>query len=170
MSVRRGVNSLTMACDQSGNASNITDANVQANLKLEKNNAENLALLVIGRYDPGTPHFAKAKRLYTDAQIQFNAFTSTMLDNYVAGQKVDLSSTAKAAAESSNKFCDYVQSLKLESRGPELILAAAPVLIDIGEKLWTYFVTRSTEDRTAFANSLRPEITWANWDMLTNRD
>jgi hypothetical protein len=155
------------ACDQSKSA-NITDANVQAKLKLEKNNAENLALLVIAKFGPTTSQFVRAKELYTDAESQNNAFTSTILDNYVAGKKVDLSSTAKAAADSSKEFCDYVQSLNLESRGIELVLEAAPVLIDIGEKLWTFFADRSTEERTAFANTLRPQITWMNWNRLTS--
>jgi hypothetical protein len=161
---------LSTACDQSNNTTNITDANVQARLKVQKNNAKDLALLVIGRYDPSTPQFARAKALYTDAQIQFNAFTSTMLDNYVARQKVDLSDTAQAAAKASKDFCDYVQSLNLVSRGIGLILEAAPVLVDIGLKLWNNFATQTTEERTAFANSLRPQITWKNWDLLINGD
>lgn len=156
-----------VSCDQTV-TSNITDGNVQAKLKVEKNNAENLALAVIGQYDATTDQYGKAKELYTNAQIQFNAFTSTMLDNFAAGRKVNLDATAAAAASSSKVFCDYVESLKIENRGFASLLAAAPVLVDIGEKLWGFFADRAMADRTAFAQMLRPQITWVKWSRLTN--
>jgi hypothetical protein len=92
-----------------------------------------------------------------------------MLDNFAADRRVDLSSTAKEAADASERFCEYVRSLSgLESRGPELILAAAPVLIDVGEKLWTFFADRSAQERETLANVLRPQITWKSWAHLTD--
>jgi hypothetical protein len=156
-----------VGCDQT-TSSNITDGNVQAKLKVEKNNSQNLALSVIAKYDPTTPEYARAKELYTDAQIQFNAFTSTMLDNFVAGRKVDLEATATAAASSTKEFCDYVDSLNTEHRGLALLLEAAPVLVEIAEKLWGFFADRAETERTNFANALRPQITWAAWEHLTD--
>ena len=155
-----------VACNQVVSA-NVTDANVQARLKSEKSQAENLALLVKARYTSSTDEYAKAKELYATAQSQFNAFTSTMLDNYVAGRGVDLSPTARDAAESAKKFCDYVGSLPVKSRSAALLVQAAPVLVEIGTTLWSFFDDRSREQRETFAATLRPQITWASWDRIS---
>lgn len=155
-----------VACHQVVSA-NVTDADVQVRLKSEKGQAENLALLVKARYRSSTEEYAKAKEHYTTAQIQFNAFTSTMLDNYVAGRGVDLSSTARDAAESAKKFCNYVGSLPVKGRSAALLVQAAPVLVEIATTLWAFFEDRSREQREAFAATLRPQITWTKWDQIS---
>ncbi len=147
----------------------ITDANVQANLRFEKSNAANLALQVIAAYGKNTPEYLQAKQLYTTAQERYNAFVSTMLDNYKAGQKVDLTPTATAAAQAGQDFCTYVQSLHIPSQGTaELVLASLPVLIEVASKIWDIISTHSNDQKNQLANSLQPQITWPSWSQLSN--
>ncbi len=146
----------------------ITDANVQARLRLEKSNASALALEVKAAYGKDTAQYRKAKALYTDAQERYNAFTSTMLDNYRIGQAVNLTPTAMEAARAGQEFCNYVNSLHISSQGgAELILTSLPALLEVASKLYSIISTRSADKRVLLADSLQPQITWPSWDHLS---
>ena len=60
-----------------------------------------------------------------------------------------------------------MDSLHLSSRGTvELALEALPILVEVGEKLWTYFEHGSAEKRQAFADTLRRQVIWVPWERL----
>jgi hypothetical protein len=149
----------------------MSSGNFQVQLQIIRDGAKTMALQIIASYDPASPEYEKAKKLYTTAQIKFNSFTSVMLLNYTVGNKIDLKASAKEAVDSYRTFSDYVNSLNPETKG---VIGIAPVidaLLKIADKAWDLFekYRKGEHDRRqALADGLKPLITWTEWNKLTS--
>lgn len=146
---------------------NVENGDLQAQLQLQKTNAKSLALQVIATYKPADPQYIQARQLYTTAQNQYNAFITTLLTNYVAGTKVDLTQTANAAAAANKAFSDYVASLKPQTKSIAALVAAGTALASFAEGIWDWFSGKQTAQRQALANALKPLWIWDDWSKLT---
>ena len=146
---------------------NVSDPITQNQLKLEKSKAENLAVELMKTKKPNSTEYKEAKRLYTKAQEQYNAYTSTLLMMLKNGQKQDMSKVANDAASAASQFTDYVNSKIPDTKSAALIPVVAGVLFDLAERLWKIYSSESKAQRDALAAELEPKITWKSWSDLT---
>jgi hypothetical protein len=73
---------------------------------------------------------------------------------------------AQSAAAKAKTFSDYVEANAKSARTATLIPILATVLVEVAEKLWTYFSNRAANEREALARRLAPEVTWEKWAVL----
>jgi hypothetical protein len=148
-------------------AEDITAANVQDRLILEKTKAENLVLSVKSKFKPSSPQYAQTRLKYSQAQIAFNNYTKAMLSNYKVGNKVDLRVSASTAAQANDDFQNYVLSLHIVNKSPTVLLTVlVPVLLEVGEKLFEFIRGEGERTRERLANAIAEQITWSDWNAI----
>jgi hypothetical protein len=144
----------------------VTDSNVLDYLLVEKTKAQALALMVKTAFDRSRPEYTTARQKYTAAQLAFNNYTMAMLSNYKAGKRMDLQESAQLATSRSKDLENYVSNLNLPSKGFSAIFVSAGILVDIGEKLFTYIQQKRQDDRAKIADAIAVQVTWDDWDKI----
>jgi hypothetical protein len=145
----------------------VTDKNFLDQLLVEKTKAQGLVLQLKTELDSQDPRYSVAKQKYTAAEVAFNNYTKAMVDNYQIGKDPDLKGSAQLAALRAQEFENYVSGLKLQSKGSfSAAFAAAAVLLEISEKLYSFVVTQQQEQRLKTAKAIASQVTWDDWDKI----
>jgi hypothetical protein len=93
-----------------------------------------------------------------------------MLTSYKVGSRTDLKESAQLAASRAKEFESYVSSLNLPSgKGATAVFVVAMGLIEIGEKLFTFFQKTQENARAGIAEATAPLVTWDDWDKIGAR-
>ena len=157
------ISALTALAIQSAHA-DVTDANFLTHLLLEKTKAEALVQRLKIEFEPTRPEYVIGRQKYTAAQQAFNNYTHAMLSNYKVGNKVDLKEIGQLAASRAKDFDDYVSGLK--SKGFTAVFVAVGVLIEIGDKLYTFIIKHVQDERVRTADAIASQVTWDDWDKI----
>jgi hypothetical protein len=157
------ISALTILAIQSARA-DVTDSNVLNYLLLEKTKAEALVQRLKIEFEPTRSEYVTGRQKYTAAQQAFNNYTNAMLSNYRVGNKVDLKEIAQLAASRAKDFEDYMS--KIPSKGFTAVFVAMGVLIEIGDKLYTYIVKNVRDERAIIADAITRQVTWDDWDKI----
>ena len=156
---------LALAIPSAG--ADVTDANVVDHLMVEKTKAQVLVLQLKTTFEPRDPQYTLGRQKYTAARQAFNNYTRAMLNNYKVGNKADLKESAQLAASRAKEFESYVTSLNLPSgKGAAVFFVVAAGLIEIGQKLFTFFQNTQETARTKIAEATAPLVTWDDWDKI----
>ena len=135
-------------------------------LTTTKTAAENGVIALKFAFAPARREYKIGQEKYTAAENAYNNYTRALLSSYKVNTEINLNDSAKLAALRAEAFQKYVSSLRLETKSPIVILAAVGVLIEIGEKFYTYVKTLRQEERVRFADTIAPQITWNDWDKV----
>jgi hypothetical protein len=144
----------------------ITDANVVDHLIVEKTKAQALVLQLKTSFESRDPQYSLGRQKYAAAQQAYNNYTMAMLNNYKVGNKADLKGSAQLAASRAKEFENYVSSLNLPGGKGAAVFVVAVALIEIGEKLFTFFKNTQDNARTKIAEATAPLVTWDDWDKI----
>jgi hypothetical protein len=144
----------------------LTDSNALDYLLVEKTKAQALALIIKTSFEPSKPEYNVARLKYTAAQQAFNNYTTAMLYNYKVGNRLDLKESAQLASSRSKDLENYVSSLNVPSKGLAPIFVGMGILIEIGEKLFTFIQEKQQHDRARIADAIAVQVTWDDWDKI----
>jgi len=149
-----------------GAYADVTEPTAADYLRLEKTKAAIMVLQLKTEFLPGTPEYTIGHQKYIAAQQAFNNYTKAAIGNYVLGTKTDLSASAQLAYSKAADFQAYISSLQFKHKGFSAVFALVPVLIDIGDKLYTLYATKQKGEREARAKELSLEVTWDDWEKI----
>jgi hypothetical protein len=144
----------------------VLDAKILDDLVVEKTKAEMLVLQFKTEVAPTRSEYGIGRQKYTAAQQAFNNYTKAVLNNYKAGNRVDLRQSAQLAASQAKDFENYVSTQAPQGRGISAVFVAAGILLEIGAKLFTFVQSQQIDERARNADAIAPLVTWDEWDKI----
>lgn len=140
-------------------------------LQSEKNRSEDFVLRA--KQINEDENKQEARRLYEQAETDFNHYLTEIFNAVRLGSHPDLSNSSKVAHDSAAAFENYVET-HTRSKSPVVVIAGAKTVLEMGMNLLNWFTgtagaqkAQMDKLRRETADYWQPRLEWKPWDKIS---